>query len=953
MRALTLATLLAAALFAHADAVSLGEPIFTTVGDAESIRGLIVSAVAQDRHGFLWLGTHEGVVRYDGYEFRRYRNDPRDERSLSDNVIRSIEPGDDGRIWIATNNGGISIFDPASGKFTRLAGLAGNDARALARGERGMWVGTRAALHFVDYASLRVQRVSAAIGSPRGDSIGSLLMDRNGELWIGSASGLAVRRANGRIEAVAEELRGKPVNRLFQARDGAIWISIFAGGLARLDRSTNELRMLSKQRSYSIAQPRHNEIWIGTSGEGIEIRDASTGALARTLHHDVAVPETIDSDRIGCLFVDRGGVVWIGLWGRGLNRYVPSGPFRILPHSPTRPELLTHADIGCIVEARDGTLWVGTRGNGVDVLDAQRGLLFGVRAGANGLRDGDASAILESDDGAMWIGTDDALHRFDPATRSTKHWVVSPLDQPMGGIATLAAADDGGLWVGATGGLAHFDPKTETSTAALYEDGKPVRGQISAIVRDRGGNVWVATQVGLAVRVAGASRFRKVSSSATLGLLVDRRGVLWVGTATGLDRLTAFDGKRAAFEAVAPRIGREGERGENLLEDAHGRIWIDGETMFDPLTLEARHFARAEGAGRVIWRGAAARIASGQLLFGGPDGLLVADPAAVVKTTYAPPVAISAVRVDDIARSSIARELALDPRSRNLAIEFASLDYVAPERNRYAYRLAGFDERWIETDASRRVAAYTAIPPGRYLLEVRGSNHAGVWSPHVIRLPVVMRPAFHQTLSFRIAMIALALALLYALYRVRIRVLEARRTELEDLVRARTAELDRAARTDFLTALSNRRDLLERAEAVARSGEAYSVVIADVDNFKRLNDELGHDAGDSALRHVAEVLRAQTRRHDVAARWGGEEFLLLLPETNEETAVAVAERARRELQAASWMWDGRSRFVTMTFGVATAAPGEPIDAVIRRADEALLDGKRAGKNRVGRALATA
>lgn len=971
---LTLFVVLAASAAAE-DAFVLGDPIFTTVGDAESIPGLIVAAIAQDRHGLLWLGTHEGVIRYDGYEFRIFRHDPRDDTSLSDNVIRAIEPGDDGRIWIATNNGGVSILDPASGAVTRLqAGrgpraLTSNDARAFARGEGGMWVGTRSALHFVEYATLAVRREQAApsgtLGTRR-ESIGALLRDRAGDLWIGSAGGLAVRRRNGTLEipAVAAALSGKPINGLFEAKDGAIWISVFGGGLARLDRRAGELRLLSEQRSYSVAQPRDGEIWIGRSGEGIEVRDAATGEVRSTLRHDVAVRETIDGDRIGSLFVDRASVVWIGLWGRGLNRHIPSGAFRILPHSPTRPLSLTHPDVGCVFEARDGTLWIGTRGNGVDIVDRARGRIGDVRAGgANGLTDGDVPAITQTNDGAMWIGTATALHRFDPSDGTMKQYRIAPVGQPMGAIATLAPAE-GGLWIGATGGLAQFDARTETATAARYEDGTAVGSQISAIVTDRRGILWVATQTGLAARLPGATRFRRftrerntggtLSSNSILGLLVDRRGHVWAGTATGVDRLVRFDGTAARFEAIAPRVGRDGKRGENLLEDGAGRIWIDGETMFDPVTLEHRHFAPAEGAGRVVWRGAATVTRSGELIFGGPDGLLIARPNELANWSYDAPLVISDVRVDDVRQTIRSGEsIELRPGNRSFAVDFAALDLSAPERNRYAHRLNGFDSKWIETDATRRTASYTALPPGRFVLEIRGSNRVGAWSSATIAVPIVVHPAIHQTVVFKALVAALTMLLLYLLYRGRVRYLEARRAELEEQVRARTVELDHVARTDFLTALSNRRDLFDQAASIAKAGAPFAVLLGDVDKFKRLNDELGHDAGDAALRHVAECLRAQTRANDVAARWGGEEFLVLMPHTDEQTAAQVAERIRQTLQGSAWTWDGRTRFITMSIGVAAARPQEALEETIRRADEALLGAKRDGRNRVVRALATA
>ncbi|HEX8152338.1 MAG TPA: two-component regulator propeller domain-containing protein, partial [Thermoanaerobaculia bacterium] len=751
---MTLRAILVVLLLAlHASAAELGEPIFHSVGDLTSIPNGIVADVTQDARGFLWIGTHDGLVRYDGYEFRRYRPDPKDPHSLGENRIRALEAGEDGRVWIA-NTGGVSIYDPATDRFTRLtkeSGLAGGTARTIARGRGGMWVVTVGGLDFVDAKTLRVTHVDAAPpGAPNAVKridVGSLLADRRGNLWIGSVAGLAVRRANGTIEDVAPSLAGKAVYRIFETAGGTLWLTLFGGGLHILDPATGSVQEVdpaAKPRAYTMVQPTANEIWTGTPGDGIEVRDARSGALLRRIRHDVAVDETIDSDRVNCLYLDRSGILWIGTWGDGLDRYTPAdGAFRLFSYSPSRPEGLTHRDIGSIFQSRDGRLWIGTRGNGVDVFE--NGVRVDeIRASSDGLADSHVPAIAETADGTIWIGTRaGTLHRYDRRTRRiTRHELRSAADTTST-IATLAPAPDGGVWVGLTAGLVYFDPKTSRATQQQFTDGKPLRSSITKLVYDRKGVLWAGTHTTLAARMPGATAFQRIggtSSDFIEDVLEDRKGRLWIGTSVGLDRLTGFDGKRAKFEQLGARIGRDGLRCENLLEDDRGRIWIDGDVMFDPDTLRFREFTAAEGAGRVIWNGAAAKTRDGQLLYGGPDGVLVIDPALVRDWTYAPPVALTAMRIDGDTRAPGAN-ITLEPRTKSITFEFAALDFSAPERNRYAYRLRGFESDWTEVDASRRSATYTNLPPGNYVFELRGSNRLGVFGKTALAVPLRMRPA--------------------------------------------------------------------------------------------------------------------------------------------------------------------------------------------------------------------
>jgi signal transduction histidine kinase/DNA-binding response OmpR family regulator/ligand-binding sensor domain-containing protein len=857
----------------------LGDPIFHTIADSRSIPGNDVSCIAEDRAGFLWIGTHDGAVRYDGYTFRLFRHDVHDPRSLLGNRIRAIRGGRDGRVWIGTEDSGVSIFDPAKGNFVNLtardSGLASDDIRDFAHGPGGqMWVSSTAGLDLVDEKTLRVSRVDPR---PRGTDNaergrpGPLLLDRRGDLWIGSAGGLAVRRRDGTIEAAgkaaagADSLEGKPVYRLFEAKDGAIWIAVFGGGIARFDPLTGQVLFVDQGapvRAYAFAQTEPATVWVGTSSDGIESRDATSGTLISRFTHDASVPESIPSSRISSLHTDRSGIVWIGTTGSGLARYSPAdSAFRLLRYSPVRPGGLTNGEVECVFESSDGFLWVGTHDTGTDVFDSSR-RVKGHRPGPDDGRSIDKArvgAITETPDGAIWMGTSGALNRLDRKTGRIERFAAEAFGKTTGRITTLVPTPDGqGIWTGSTSGLAFFDTRTHAAAPAEFEDGAKITGTIFDIAL-QDGTLWAASAKGLAVLPRGAARFRLMNERQNtegtfpagnpIDLLLDSKNKLWIGLASGLARLSSFDGNTARFETIAPKLGLENRRCENLLEDSSGRIWIEDDLMFDPETFVSRAFGPDEGAGRSIWQGAAIRTSSGQLVLGSPDGLLFIDPSAVQNWTFAPPVVLTALRIDgkDLPVQDLS-PLVLSPGEKTVTFEFASLDFSAPRRNRYSYRLRGFDRDWTNVDADHRSATYTSLPPGELVFEVRGSNREGAWSNSMLSLPVEVKPSLYQLTAFRFAIGLLLIGLTWPLYRIRLRLLKKKQQELEALVAQRTSELQHSEK---------------RARAAS---EAKSVFLANMSHELRtpLNAVLGFtrlmrrspSLGKADQEHLSIILRS-------------------------------------------------------------------------------------------------
>src|SRR5471032_269536 len=364
---------------------------------------------------------------------------------------------------------------------------------------------------------------------------------------------------------------------------------------------------------------------------------------------------------------------------------------------------------------------------------------------------------------------------------------------------------------------------------------------------------------------------------------------------------------------------------------------------------------------------------NGVLYFGGVHGMTAVTPSAVRTISVAAEASNNDITVfnhslqDGKPGENVKAEgpvtsptaLTLSSQASVFSLEFAALHYTEPSENRYAYQLQGFDREWVETDAAHRTASYTNLNPGNYVFRVKAANHLGVWSPEPASLQITITPPFYNTWWFRLAAFVIVAGSLLGAHRWRIARLTRMQTELEQLVTARTGELEESNRklaalstTDGLTGVSNRRgfDLALEAEwrRAARTGQTLALSMLDVDYFKKYNDHYGHLAGDSTLRTVAELITTHGRRTtDLVARYGGEEFALLAAATDATDAFGVAEEICAEL-ARRQLPHEQSPFgiLTISIGVAVMVPTEDSspELLVQMADRALYRAKEKGSN---------
>ena len=781
------------------------------------------------------------------------------------------------------------------------------------------------------------------------------------------------------LDRVAPELAGQFVGKLFEDSRGRIWIGTTEHGAAvldpRRDPRTGRLRRLAGLSHfwvYGIVQPTPDEVWLATFGGGVDVVEPGSLEIVDRLRHDPTLENTVGGDRIGALFVDRSGVVWVGTWGQGIVRHDPAArAFRTLRYSPERPEGLSHAAAVRALEMQDGSIWVGTDGNGIDVLDRD-----GRRTGSHrpdpadpgALSDGSVTCLAQARDGTVWVATlNGLLHRWKDGSFERLTGL------PGGPIRAMTFGPDGDLWVGAAEGMARIDPRSLAISTFRHDPGDPasLSGHAVEAIAFARGTLWVGTDSGLdafdplrgtAVRISRDS----LPDNWVPDLLVDSSGRLWVATPGGAAILQSWDGRTARFESVAARLRRPPAPVESLIEDAQGQVWLGPRLRVDPRTWTWRELGPADGCDlRSFFIASRSRTADGTLLFGSPEGLLMVRPDRIAPWTYAPPVVATALRVDGVERPGAARlgHLTLAARERGFRLDFAALDFTAPQKNAYRYRLEGFDPGWSPADAAQRSLAYTSLPPGDYTLRVQGTNRAGRFSPHEIRMPVTVLPAFHQTAAFRALVALVLLALAYGIYRLRVRRLEARGRELERIVRERTLELreayariEEASLTDPLTRLRNRRFLEQTIaadlELASRQSEDLVFLLLDLDHFKSVNDTWGHAAGDAVLVQTAAVLRSVVRASDHVVRWGGEEFLVVVRFVDRASAPEIAEKIRSAIAGHAFrLEDGTVLERTCSIGFAAwpFAPEQPRaigwEEVVDLADLGLYAAKRSGRNR--------
>ena len=719
-----------------------------------------VFCIFQDAQGFVWFGTGDGLDRFDGSSFTVFRNDPSDTNSLSDNTIRNIAEAPDGMLWIQTEKG-TDTYDRRRGTIRRRF----PPGAMMLDSSGNVWLGGQPGLRCYNPSTGVLRKYAEGL-------VFNFFPGRGGKIFVTIASTLLVVDRNGQITDCGSRLHNGdwPIRSLYEDTTGVIWLGTQTGRLFSHDPVAGTTRQyiaadtVATAGVFCILPVRPGLLLVGT-GRGLLAIDTR----AQRLVHPAWLQEvqwSLESSTVRSIAPERSGVTFIGTDGEGVLRVQPP---RFLHIRNVSGETNSPGGnfIRAITEDVKGTVWVGTVGHGLDAWNRTKGTWIHYThspSDARSIRSNGVYALHADSTGTIWVGTDGGLDEFNPHTTGFVHHSA-----PGNAVLAVQAIQPYGrqLLLGTTRGVLSFDPATKTFehvVDSVQRGGTVWVPDVVVLSTDTRNRLWI----GRVLFVFNAKREQtgtfahddhdttSLSHDFVNVIHEDRAGRIWIGTARGLNR---FNGTDNTFTHFDERNGLPGSCIYAMLDDDRGNIWIStnrGLTRFTPDAtpgMQCRNYTVEDGLQSDEFNtGSCYRNSRGEMLFGGVNGINVFHPDSIGDNMYRPPVVITGFKKFDQPYETGTdptwlTSVGLTHEDDVFSFTFAALAFVHPHKNRYAYRLEGFEESWVYC-GDRREARYTHIPPGRYTFRVKASNEDGIWNEAGVAVDVTIAPPFWMRFWF-------------------------------------------------------------------------------------------------------------------------------------------------------------------------------------------------------------
>lgn len=970
--------LLAAVLVLFSGSISAAMK-FSSLAEQHADAPLISYDIKQDQQGYIWFASElDGLQRFDGYEISRRKvlSDSEPKAGMA-NVNQLLIDGQQ-RLWVSTWGQGVSVLDQHQNIVARYHSkapqpqqLPSDRAQSFFEdSQHRVWMGTVEGLRYVHSSDLSRLHQVEVLQALR---VWQITQSSDGTLWLATSKGLyslsedLQQLKHQPLPPLSEQdisLNPAEIRTLVLVEEG-LWLGTQLGlFFFSFETGTVTTRYPAEFGVINtLFMPEPGQLWVGSAAGLYSIKTGEPQPEPPT-----HLLQTADIRKI---FKDHTGVIWIASRNRGVYKMNP------LPQNFTAVPLPLKAGMAESSLRRiysqsliDDRIWLGVDHDllSYDIKTQQwQQHKLPTHRPHNQIQ-----AVSRDQGGQYWAATDLGLFLSSSLDQPFSQTTLPESVRKLAGITSVAADPDGSLWLGIwEKGLVKWPQQNPEGQLEHFTITSQPGDAVISIFSDDSDSLWMVSRfsglyrldrtTGLISRYhSGEDSLPQLPTDVLLCLEKVNEHQFWVCTNQGL---FFMDLKQNRTELYQVEQGLPDNRVVAINAQEPGSVWASTKRGLAQLDLETktiRFFAdKANMNALLLETRALNRTASGQFWLGTSAGLYHFIPSEMQDYQFNAPMVISKLKADQklwqTPESSEQKPVLLPVNTKEISIQFSFLEYYFTEGHQYEYRFSGSQQGWIFIGHQNQVS-FNHLPAGSYSFEVRNSQQHSV--QNVAKLYFVIPAPLWQDKRLWIFVSLLTLLAIWLIWQLRIRTLHQQNSRLNQLVRQRTTDLEQAnlalnqqARTDFLTQLPNRLAFSEQFELLQRQAlrqnSAFTLVLLDIDHFKSINDTYGHEAGDLVLAKVAQSLSQRLRQRDVLARWGGEEFILLLPETPAQGALIVCEELRQALMQMNILYQNKRITVTATLGLAQL---NELHLELNRwqsaADIALYQGKKTGRNKV-------
>ena len=857
--------------------------IFKPISNIDELPEKAVICQGQDSLGFLWFGTYNGLVRYDGYHFKDYSNIPGDSTSISGNIIASLWCDSGRYLWVGTRANGLNRYDYKTGIFKHYIhnlkdtnSISNNEINSIYKDNEGnLWLGTINGFDLLEPGAHKFQHFLTVNDENTNKlSVFAIFKDHHNRLWVGTAKGLLVYTKSRKTDTYIEsEVPGNitiiaPVWKIFEDSYNNIWIGTGAiskrgQGLYKYDIDHNKWHYytydshdphsISSNRITSFCETRDGAMWIGTDN-GLNLYQKASDNFYRYIHSNNR-KKSIPFNYIDSIYQSRSGILWFTFHLDGICKaFINHNLFHNYPYLTNGKNDLPRNLVYELYPDRSGYIWVGTADNGLDRFNpvTQKFKHYSyIENSPDSLGGPNVFSAIQDTSGYIWFGNyGKGVSRYDPVHHIFKRYRPGKSGLISGYVICLYIDREQRLWAGTLyNGLFIYNKKKDRFipfAKVFNTDLNFINQGIPSMFEDAKGMYWIGTVRKGLIRFnskddsyitynASKNTKHRLSNNFVYAILKDKKGVLWAGTQNGLN---LYNPHKDSFDRFKMNDQLSNLQINGIVEDHRGNLWVSASKEIIKIDTDRKNiviYTENDGLDQNELLPLAACISSkGIIYFGGEKGFVSFNPDEIKENRYEPPVAITQINVlnrpfKTKSTYPYVSNIKLPYRDNSITFEFTSLDYHDPSNNEYAYRLKGFNDKWMNIK-NRRYATFTNLYPGHYVLQVRGSNNIGVWNSNGTTLSIDILPPFWMTWWFKLIITLLVFSGLGLL----IRYISTRKLKLQvQQIERKMALRDEREKTRSVIA----RDLHDEVASTLGSISLYSEMLKqNIKNSHRTTD---------------------------------------------------------------------------------------------------------------------